>query len=92
MKRRPTSVERLVKRACRDLGVDEPDRWEFHRVYAGHWQRAQGAWSWYITVPDNGSRKEWLASHYPVSELLKTKELSYSQGYGTPALELDPKE
>lgn len=92
MKRRLTDVERLVKRACRDLEIDEPDRWEFHRTYAGYWQRAQGAWSWFITVPTAGGRDEWLASHYPVTELLKCKQITYSRGFGTPALELDPKE
>lgn len=65
-----TPVERLFDR-LRAMGLDVPDGSRFHRTHAGYWQRAQGAWSWFI---DNADGRELYGSQVTVTELLRWPE------------------
>ena len=69
--------------------VGAPKGLHLRRTRAGHWQRAQGAWSWYA-VDDEG--REVLASHYPLTELLTRPGLTARHALDNPlaALEVDP--
>lgn len=56
----------------REMGVDLPEGTRLQRSYAGHWQRIEGAWSWFAIDP------EWsvnLGSQWPMSHLLKAPYL-----------------
>ena len=46
----------------------------FERVYAGHWQRSAGAWSWYMCYPAPGGGVQEIGSQWSVTELLRSKK------------------
>lgn len=41
------------------------------RVYAGHWQRSRGAWSWFAILENGPS----VGSCYTMTECVKAKKL-----------------
>lgn len=52
----------------RAAGVRLPERVEFHRTYAGAWQRRRGAWAWFLLDADTGAEAR-VGSQYPRSML-----------------------
>jgi hypothetical protein len=67
-----TKVERLRAKLV-EQGFDLAPAGDFNRLYPGHWQRAAGAWSWFISGvrhPDYGSRMLDVGSQVSVTELL----------------------
>lgn len=42
------------------------------RIYAGHHQRSQGAWSWYCDVVGGGQQ---IGSQYPMKTVLLAKDI-----------------
>jgi len=45
---------------------------EIHRTRAGYWQRAEGAWSWFMMCKDNTD----VGSQWSATKVLKAKRLS----------------
>ena len=55
----PTKTCAAVLRFLRDNGYDLPgpdSNYRIRRLYAGHWQRSEGAWSWAL---------EWAGANRP---------------------------
>lgn len=75
-------MSRLLKRLRPLL---DPE-WQFlldgnptvHRTYAGYWQKAAGAWVWYVV---DQSGKE-CGSQWPLSELVLCDHVSVMPEYG----------
>ena len=63
--------ERLMKRLEDELHLDIPVGSRFRRLYPGHAQRANGAWSWCIERHPQYD----IGSNFSVTELLKCKTL-----------------
>ena len=68
------SVQKLVQRLRDEHGLAIPDDFHFERVYAGHWQRSAGAWSWYMCYPAPGGGVQEIGSQWSVTELLRSKK------------------
>lgn len=77
----------LLDKVARRVGA--PEGLRLRRTRAGHWQRAQGAWSWWA---EDEQGREVLASHHPLSELVKCPGLTATAQDRHPqgALEVDP--
>lgn len=52
---------------------------ELERLYHGHWQRSEGAWSW-ITRPDSGLTA--IGSQFSMSECIKANHWHVSLWQG----------
>lgn len=68
-----TSIEKFCERAKKDHDVDLDPK-TFRRVYAGYWQRAQGAWSW--TMDEKG-KVAVVGSQWPIWRLLRAPILDF---------------
>ena len=62
-------IDRLCVKIKDELGI-ECDPTTFKRTRAGYWQRASGAWSWFIQTKN--SRID-IGSSEPVTECVKKK-------------------
>lgn len=76
-----STVERLVE-LIRAAGLPVDDGWQFRRTHAGHWQRAGGAWSWYLV---DAAGHEICGGYAPVRELVKGGAAGRVQIVGCPA-------
>lgn len=82
-----TTSERVLARLRAD-GRDVPDGARLIRVYAGYWQRAQGAWSWHV-VDDRGLTI--VGSVYAAGDLLRCRAWRYSDEVGLRSdVDVDP--
>jgi len=61
------TLELLYRHGYTEI-LDHP-RPELRRVRAGHWQRAAGAWSWYLFP------YLWCGSCYPAHRIAKAKHI-----------------
>ena len=67
-----TLVQKFAMFVALNLDV-HMDVTTFHRTYAGYWQRAQGAWSWWAYTV-----KGWeIGSQIPLTELWKNRSRMY---------------
>ncbi len=82
---RPTPSQRLLNR-LRAMGLDVPLGSTIRRTYAGHVQRAQGAWSWYVV--DASGRDLFIGGYEPVTTLLRGR-LVATQGFREFAVSID---
>lgn len=62
-----TRSKRLLLQ-LRAAGVEMPDDVFIQRSYAGHWQRKEGAWSWFVVSAISGPLD--IGSQDTVTELL----------------------
>lgn len=69
-KGRPTPSSRLLVR-LRTMGLNVPEGATIGRVYAGHWQRSAGAWSWTVEP----SQVQGIGSLWTVTGLLRVPRL-----------------
>lgn len=73
-------TDRLLGRLRAALGEDAiPHGAEIRRTRAGAWQRADGAWSWYVWIPEELLTTETrclgeVGSQYSVSWLLSVED------------------
>lgn len=69
------TFQKLAEKIERDHGYK---LYNFRRVHAGYWQRAQGAWSWSAEVEGypGGAGSQWSAG-----DILKAKKLSVYKSY-----------
>ena len=90
-----TTAERMLKR-LRELlepeGITLPEGTVLRRSYAGHWQRSEGAWSWFAFHPKGaplitGSERD-IGSNYPMGVVLRCDAVRV--GRTQFALHLDP--
>jgi hypothetical protein len=90
-----TTAERMLKR-LRELlepeGITLPEGTVLRRSNAGHWQRSEGAWSWFAFHPGGaplipGGEGD-VGSCYPMGVLLKCDEVNVSRNVF--ALHVDP--
>lgn len=81
-----TPFQRLVWRLEQD-GYELPIM-TLHRTYAGHWQRAAGAWSWWGA---DQLGREIIASQYRITDLLKAEAIEVGDDHYGNALVLYPK-
>lgn len=77
------NIKRLLKRLNKEcgLGVDEDSG--VVRTNAGHWQKSQGAFSWYLYNVGSPFHAN-LGSRFPISDLLRCPVLEV-EGNGTEA-------
>lgn len=71
-----------------------PENASIQRTRSGRWQRAAGAWRWFIVLindsPDWPYGTEIFGSQYPARQVAKAKDLDwYSPPWG--GLEVSPK-
>ena len=66
-----TVFEKLSSRIKRETGLDLHD---FKRTYAGHCQRASGAFVWTAYTKGEGPERVQYGSNITATELLKKKE------------------
>jgi len=68
-----TRTEKELLKVLVDLGLAEKD-WviKIRRTYAGYWQRASGAWSWWVDrlEPELGMKTEICGSVYPCKRII----------------------
>ena len=94
----PTYTSRRLVKILLEAGIELPvlavkeDRIIIERTRAGHWQRAQGAWSWCLssTSEDTSERAELgqIGSCYPVHQIIK---MGIADTYDSPGgLEIFP--
>jgi hypothetical protein len=70
-----TKIEKFAVRVFKEHDV-KLDTSTFRRVYAGYWQRANGAWSWSMTeVVDRGTST--VGSQWPLTVLLKAPRIDF---------------
>jgi hypothetical protein len=74
-RREPTALSRKLVAAVMKAGWQpyaDPDRYVISRVYAGHWQRSAGAWSWSLDhLSDDTNAKvdaSLVGSQFPAAE------------------------
>lgn len=64
-----TEYASLISQIASDLGLAfDGGPVEIHRVYAGRWQLADGAWSWFLT---DAKGKEIVGSHASAATCIK---------------------
>ena len=68
-----TRTARRLRDTVRGLGVEVPDYIEIKRTYAGFWQRAAGAWSWFA-VDEEGH--ELFGSQWTCKQVIEAEKLS----------------
>ena len=74
MSRPKKKTERLAERLKKEHRIDA-DPSTFERVYAGHWQRSSGAWSWWMFLREEKDRgRQTIGSQFSVTELLKMEK------------------
>lgn len=60
----------IAKIRASEIGPRLPARVEFARSHAGHWQRAQGAWIWFLIDSDTGGQPSpCVGSIWPRADL-----------------------
>ncbi len=70
---KPSDV--LLKRLRTELKLEIGEGNYIRRTYAGPEQKSIGAWTWYLTGPDNDGYRENLGSQYTVTELIHYAKL-----------------
>lgn len=89
--RRPRDFSKALRRArelVEPLGIQVPEGSTFLRVYAGHWERSCGAWSWFVKGPDG---RELFGSHHPLSLLRPgSVKLTQDSRFDCEPLSVDP--
>lgn len=86
-----TIAEKLAKRLKKEFSIeaqsDGNDKEVLpKRIYAGHWQRSEGAWSWYYSTLLGD-----VGSHDTMKECLNSKNLVYDHSDGTFSCEREEK-
>ena len=70
-----TRTERAIKKVLIDVGVIEASSPDIKvcRTRAGHWQRADGAWSWWVALAENPGM-EIAGSPFTCQEIIKAHQ------------------
>ena len=71
---KPSAI--LLNRLRTELKLEIGPNNYIRRTYAGHEQKSRGAWTWYLTGPDNDGYRECLGSQYPVTTLIHYAKLT----------------
>lgn len=82
----PTKQVLKVIKIINDLGYKVKPR--LQRTYAGHWQRSNGAFLWYMESLDTGA---WIGSSYPIKDILSAKKVFVITSGGSIELEISNK-
>lgn len=86
--KRKTSVQRLAERLEREHKL-KCNVATFERVYAGHWQRSSGAWSWWMEDHhDPNHARTMVGSQFNVKQLLAAPALQLT--HSICQIEIDP--
>jgi hypothetical protein len=71
-------VLKLAQRLRDELGI-EIDTDHVYRIYAGHWQRSSGAWSWFAHRKLTDRAVVIVGSQYPIRQIVRAWKLTASQ-------------
>lgn len=70
--KKPTHLAIKLAARIKEL-TDVEVKPKIHRTRAGHWQRSQGAWSWWMDTINGGA----IGSDNSATECVKAKTLSF---------------
>lgn len=74
---RPSEI--LLARLRTELKLEISRNNYIRRTYAGREQKSIGAWTWYLTGPEEDGYRDNLGSQYPVTELIHYAKLTIYQ-------------
>jgi hypothetical protein len=73
--------DKIIERINKEFGLDIPKSQRPRRLYHGHWQRSEGAWSW--CVGGNLEFQMCYGSQFTMKELLKEKYIILFREHGS---------
>jgi isopentenyldiphosphate isomerase len=82
-------VLKLAQRLRDELGI-EIDTDHVYRIYAGHWQRSSGAWSWFAHRKLADRAVVIVGSQYPIRQIVRAWKLTASQTSSIADTDIDP--